>query len=443
ASTTDLRYEEILEKLYPMAAGYGVRVDRQMTVLSGRVHRDNLDAYNDLFSAALLKPAFAQDDFDRIKDDTLNYLQNSLRYQEDEELGKAALQWLAFGGDGYAHPIAGTVQGVESITLDDVKAFYGQYYVRQNVMPAIGGGYDDTLKSGFKARVAGLADGAANDSVASPMRHPERTEVLLVDKPGADASISFGFPIEVRRGEREFYALWLANSWLGEHRNSSSHLYKVIRETRGMNYGDYSYIEAYPGGGRRSVPPTHVGRDRQMFEVWIRTLPDAQAHFAIRAAMRELSLLVENGLTEEQFELTREFLSKYILHFAPTTQGQLAYRLDDQFYGIDGEGHLARFREVLDTLTREEVNAAIRKHLGSSGVYIAMVTGDAVGMAEALISDGPSPMTYGSTKPDDVLAEDREISSFSLKIEKDDVRIVAVDAIFAARQSSSAPEVRP
>ena len=68
-----------------------------------------------------------------------------------------------------------------------------------------------------------------------------------------------GAPIDVRRGSREWYALAVANSWLGEHRNSSSHLYQVIREARGMNYGDYSYIEAYPNGGQRSVPPTGAG----------------------------------------------------------------------------------------------------------------------------------------------------------------------------------------
>ncbi len=48
------------------------------------------------------------------------------------------------------------------------------------------------------------------------------------------------------RGDEDFYPLAVANSWLGEHRNSSSHLYQVIREERGLNYGDYSYIEYFP-----------------------------------------------------------------------------------------------------------------------------------------------------------------------------------------------------
>ena len=99
---------------------------------------------------------------------------------------------------------------------------------------------------------------AATDSrVAIDPPALDGREVLLVSKPGADASISFGFPIDLSRGERDFYPLWVANSWLGEHRNQSSHLFKVIREIRGLNYGDYSYIEAFPEGGSRSMPPVN------------------------------------------------------------------------------------------------------------------------------------------------------------------------------------------
>jgi len=56
---------------------------------------------------------------------------------------------------------------------------------------------------------------------------------VLVEKPGESTAISFGYPMDLHRGSRDFYALWLANSWLGEHRNSVSHLYQVIREVAG------------------------------------------------------------------------------------------------------------------------------------------------------------------------------------------------------------------
>jgi len=430
-STETHSIDEIMDKLYPMAAGYGVDVDREMTVLSGRTHRDNLEEYFPLLIDAYLRPAFKQEDFDRLRTDQLNYLENSLRNDSDEELAKAALYSFIFEGTRYAHPIEGTVAGLRSITLDDVKKFFAGHYTRANATIALGGDFDRALVARFRETISGLPEGQPAKAPLPEVPPIGGRQVLLVDKPDADASISMGFPIDVRRGEREYYALWLANSWFGEHRNSSSHLYQVIREARGMNYGDYSYIEAFPNGGRRSMPPNHVGRRKQIFEIWIRTLPNEQAHFALRAALRELELLVDNGLTAEQFELTRSFLGKYNLHFADNTSTRLGYAVDDRFYGIDGEGHLARFRKIMAELTLEEVNAAIRKHLQYDRIKIAMVTGDAAGLASALAAETPSPMKYGSDKPREILDEDKRIAEFRIGVVGETIPVIPADQIFA------------
>ena len=435
ASTTANSYQEILEKLYPLASTYQVRVDKEMTTLTGRTHRDNLETFFGLFSDAYLRPAFSEEDFERLKADQQNDLEKTLRYASDEELGKAALFELIFAGTPYRHPTAGTVAGLEAITRDDVRAFYETHYTRNNAVLGLGGGYPEDLVERFRSSLDLLGDGIP-EAVAPPRPEPvgggpARRRVLLVQKPKADASISFGFPIDLARGERDFYALWIANSWLGEHRNSASHIYQVIREARGMNYGDYSYIEVFPDGGRRMMPPTNVGRRQQIFEVWIRTLPAEQAHFALRAAVRELEKLVDGGMSQEDFELTRSFLEKYYLHFADTTEMRLGYAMDDRFYGIDGEGHLARFGATIGEITRDEVNAAIKKYLDPSKIQIAVVTGDAENLAAALASDAESPMTYASEKPPEILAEDEEISTYPLGIAAEAVRIVPVEEIFA------------
>ncbi len=164
------------------------------------------------------------------------------------------------------------------------------------------------------------------------------------------------------------------------------------------------------------MPPVNVPRRTQLFEVWIRTLPNAQAPFALRAALRELQLLVDNGMTREQFELTRTFLKKYSLHFAETTSARLGYAMDDRFYGIEGGGHLARFRRIMDELTLDDVNAAIKRHLRYDDLKIAIVTGDAAELRTLLASGAPTPITYATPKPDAILAEDRKIAAWPLEL---------------------------
>ncbi|HZL99701.1 MAG TPA: pitrilysin family protein [Planctomycetota bacterium] len=424
-------YDELLAALYPLAAEYGASIDTEMTVVSGLTHRDNVGAFYPVFLEVLLTPGFRQDDFERLRDNAINAIEKELRYSSDEELGKATLQAAAFAGTRYAHLDRGSVEALRAITLQDVKDFWAAHYTAENAVIGLGGSYDEALPARLLADLARLPSGTPPATPApQPPPHSGR-HVTIVQKPGDSTAISFGAPIDVRRGSREWYALAIANSWLGEHRNSSSHLYQVIREARGMNYGDYSYIEAYPNGGRRSLPPTGVGRRQHLFEVWIRPVKEPQALFALRAALREVERLHESGLTQEQFDFTRNFLKKYTLHYAETTEDRLGYALDDLYYGLPAPGHLETYRRMLDSVTLEEVNAAIRKSMQADDLRIAIVTEHAAELAAAIAADAPSPIDYGElTKPAEILAEDELIASWPLKVPAANVTVVPVDEMF-------------
>lgn len=442
-STTGDSYQAIIEKLYPMAAGYGASVDKEMTVFRGRVHTDNLEGYYTLLRNALLQPAFDEADFERVKSQTLNYLERGRRYSRDEELSKELLFWMAYEGTPYEHPEEGYVETVESITLDDVRAFYDQYYVRNNIVVGVGGGYPDAFVGRVRADFDGLPEGEL-ESVSTPAPvMPEGVKVLIVEKDTRSTPISFGFPTTLTRGDDDFFALMTANSWFGEHRNSFSHLYQVIREERGMNYGDYSYIEAFPRGYTTQQPPVNAARRSHLFEVWIRpislTEPDnlhERSLFATRAAMRELEHLVENGMTRETFESSRNFLHNYTQKYGTTIGRRLAYRVDDEFYGLDRDGFLASIRPGLAELSLEEVNEAIRAHLQTENMWVVFITADAEGMKELLLSGEPTPITYPGPKPDELLEEDALIAAFPIPVDEDDITIMGIEEVFQSPRTT-------
>ena len=427
--TAKKTYEQVIDNLYPMAAYYAANASMEMTVFYGRVHKDNLEDYLAMFFEQILTPGFRDEDFARIKQNNLNYLKTTLKYSNDEELGKAVLYNNIFNNTPYGHIVSGTISGLDKITLNDVKEFYTKYFNKNNFVLGIGGDIDDKLVQRVWEKLNQLPAGVENNFKDFPTPKISGKNVTIIEKKASATAISIGFPVSFLRGSRDWYALAIANSYLGEHRNSSSHLYQVIREQRGLNYGDYSYIENFPNGGRLQLPPQNVARNKQIFEIWIRPVPNETRHFSLRAALRELKILVDNGLTKDQFELTRKFLKNYVLNFATTTNERVAYALDDKFYNIS-PGHLQNFREMMDELTLEAVNAAIKKHLQYDNMEIAFITQDANGLKDALVKDTVSPISYSTPKSMEILEEDKSIISFPVKIKAENIKIKKVEELF-------------
>jgi zinc protease len=88
------------------------------------------------------------------------------------------------------------------------------------------------------------------------------------------------------------------------------------------------------------------------------------------------------------------------------------------------------FRSMVGTLTRADVNKAIRRYWQFGNMQIAVITKDAKGLREALVNDSPSPITYKTPKPEAIMEEDREIAVFPVKVRPENVRIVPVTEVF-------------
>jgi zinc protease len=429
--------EGILEKLYPMAAGYGVSVDKEMTNLTGRVHRDHLEGFYALLRNAVLAPAFAETDFNRIKSQRLNFVERSRRYARDEELSKQLLFSMAYEGTPYAHPEEGYVSSVKSITLEDIKAFHRTHYVRNNIVVGVGGGYPGGFAERVRKDVDTLPEGSPPAVAAPAPKMPSGVKVLLVDKQTDASAVSFGYPIDLLRNGADFVPMLVANSYFGEHRNSVGRLYQAIRETRGMNYGNYSYIEAFPAGYATQQPRVNVARRSQLFEVWIRpvalTAPGNlhdRTLFAMRAALFELGKLADGKMSPAAVEESKTFLRNYVATWGTSISRRLGYAIDDRFYGLPAPGFLRSLRAAIDKVTPQQVNAAVDRHLQDENFYLVVITADAEAFKKKLLSGEPTPITYAGQRSAELLAEDKLIASLRISVKDADITIVPIDKVY-------------
>jgi zinc protease len=426
ASTAKRPYSQLLEDLYPLAAEIDGNTDREVTVFSGTVARAALDTYAGLLEEALLSPAFSDSDFRRNKQQLLSYLTNTLRSASDELLGLEAIQQRIFAGHPYGHSPAGTVAGLESITLEDVRQFYRSHYTRANLMIGVAGGYPD----GFPARLArdlgSLPAGVRTARTLPPPPAANGRHITLIDKETASVGIHFGFPLPITRKDADFYPLMVANSYLGEHRSFNGLLMTQLRAIRGLNYGDYSYLEYWDDPPNTYQPPPNVPRRQQYFSVWVRPVVPADAHFALRAALYEVRQVHDHGLTPQQFQLTRDFLLNFSKLWVQDLSSRLGFQMDSRYYGTPY--FLDEIQTRLGRLTVEDVNRAASKYLSTDAFEAVVVTAGAAKLAEALKQDGPSPKQYNSQVPPGVLETDKLIST--LPIKPTAIDIVPVASVF-------------
>jgi zinc protease len=420
-------HDEVLEQLYPLAAAIRSVTDREVTLFAGRVASESLDSYTALLEEALLTPGFAESDFRRNQAQLLGYLTNTLRSGNDELLGLEVIQDVIFAGQPYGHPPSGTVAGLKSIALEDVRQFYRAHYTRANLTIGIAGGYPE----GFAARLAhDLAALPAGRSAPPPPLPPPPTaagrRITLIDKQTASVGIHFGFPLPVTRKDPDYYPLMVANSFLGEHRTLNGRLMRELRELRGLNYGDYSYLEYWADPPFTTRPAPNVPRRQQYFSVWVRPVQPADAQFALRGALYQVQQLYDQGMTREEFEPTRDFLISYSKLWAQDLSSRLGFYMDSRFYGMPY--FIDEIETRLKALSVEEVNRAIHKYLSPENLHAVLVTAGASRLAELLRRDEPSPRKYERQMPASVLAADQEIAG--IKVRPTAITVVPADRLF-------------
>jgi zinc protease len=220
----------------------------------------------------------------------------------------------------------------------------------------------------------------------------------------------------------------LISSYLGQHRSSNGLLYQHLREARGLNYGDYCYIEYFPRGMFQFQPDPNLARQEQIFQIWIRPVPPENGQFALRAALYEFDKLLKEGLSKEAFETTRQFLMKNAPTLVQTQDEALGYALDSHYYGIPE--FTKYLREGLSKLTLEKVNAALRRHLKPTEMRIVAVTKEAENLRDALAANKPSPIKYNSPKPQEIVDEDKIIEKFPAPLKAENIKVIPVEQVF-------------
>ena len=447
----DARNPVTTQRLAEIARPWGnaafptVLVDKEATTFSITVPRNAFAEYvQRVLRPMFTEPLWLPEQVDRLRRDTLTSIRSELRFEDEESLGLLALDNFVFSGTRLGHLARGTVKGLQAITPADLNAFYKHYYTLGNMYVAA-----SIADQGDLSRlIAALPRGepvyrAANisRSVVAPGRH-----VLIITQPNAIATgLHLGYPIGLKRTDSDYWPLFVANVFLGLHRDSFGRLYRELREERGYNYGDYSYIEYQYGRPQFLFPPPATPREQQYLSIWIRPVGTQYAQFIMKAMTAELDRFARQGMTPEQVAEAKIKARALYLNYAESVSRQLGYRLDDMFYGMRDQGYLQEMLPRIDAVTPEQVNAAIRKYLQAQDLDYVVVTSEANG--EKLANEIASGSNVQSktaeeyhipqpTPPDKqkMMDQDKEWAAYPLHIPRANIEVVKAADMFEANR---------
>jgi len=292
-ATLDHTAAEFAEELERIGASVSVGSGSYQTTVTVNTLTKHLDKAMSLMMERTLKPAFTEEDFDRIKSQTIEGLLASRKTPQG--LAGRAINSVLYGSTHpLSYPADGLPSSVETITLEDVKAYYAAHF------PAHLTGI--TVSASLpQADIISALEGFAALDVAEAYRVPieampeiEGRTLFLVNMEGAaQSSLRTGQPSIKYDALGDYYKAGLANFNLGGTFNSRINL--NLREDKGYTYGARSGFNG--------------GQEFGSFRVSTEVNKDATAA-SVTEVINELESYAADGMNEEEYDYMRSAIGQ-------------------------------------------------------------------------------------------------------------------------------------
>jgi zinc protease len=372
--TTTRSATQIAEEVDFLAANLNAGVGRETAVVSLGTLSRNLEAALDLFADVILNPAFTQEDWNRVQDQRLVSLLQSL--DQPSVIAGQEFSRILYGEEHpYGRTVQGTPESVEAITPEMLREFHAAHYRPEGGNLIVVGDVDeDEVVRLLEAEFAGWSGSPPEPaSRVAPPPPQAVTRIYLVDKPGAAQSeIRIGH-IGVERAHRDYFPLLVMNSILGGQFSSRINL--NLREDKGYTYGaSSSFSMGRIAGPFVAAAGVQTAVTKESIVEFMRELED------IRGA---------RPATDEEVEFARTAIIRQE-PLTLETNGQIAGRIQDLIVYDLPLDYFDEYTERFAEVTTDDVNRVAREHL-QPGQFAIVVVGDRAAI-EAELRTLPYPV---------------------------------------------------
>jgi zinc protease len=315
--------------------------------------KDNLDQTLNLLKDALFNPRFDSEDFDRIKEQTIESL--SSQRSNPSIMAQKALNQLMYNGalkDYYT----GDYKSLKKIKLSHVVSFYETYYSPHLTRLMVTGDIDEKTA---REKLAFLNDWKKTNATipAIPaLNSISKTTVYLVDKAYApQTSIIAAHPAMPYDYNGDFFKSTVMNFPLGGAFNSRINL--NLREEKGYTYGSRTGFSANKDYG---------------YYIFSAEVKKSASDSAIMELMKEINNFQKDGMTEEELQFTKSSLIASEARQYETPLQRIGYLNNILKFNLP-EDFKKQQNDMIKGMTLKQLNQHAKNVLKPNNTFIIVV----------------------------------------------------------------------
>lgn len=340
--------------------------EEDITIAASSLSR-NFQATVDLIDEILLQPRWDTAEFRRIKTRTVNGIIRNNAYPY--VAASKTFNKVLYGPDHIMSlPTSGTVESVNGIVIDDLKAFYDKYYSPTVSAVHIAGNIskEDALKVLADLGEKWEARDVTFPTYAVPAETPPYS-LYFVDCPDAKQSvIDIGY-MAMSRQDQDYYPAVVMNYKLGGSFSGNVNL--ILREEKGYTYGARTYFD----GSTIQGPFTASAS--------VRTNVTYESVQIFRDEMEKY----REGISQEDLEFTKNAMIKSKARQMETLNSKLGILETMSKYGYDVT-YLKDEEEAIRNMTQDQLKELAERYVQPRKM-VYVVAGDAATQFKKLKAD--------------------------------------------------------
>ena len=338
--------DEIAETLDIRGVSLRVAVTRHTLNISCDCLADDFDAVLALLADVVRHPVIPEHEVVTRRGEVLTAIR-----QDQDSPATVAMEQLMKLLYGTTHPYGrstkGTAPSVERIGCDRLQQFHRQHVTPGRVSVVVVGDVLPAHAAEIVTEALGSWEPHEGDvrPLESPAPATTRRRVVMPMMSKSQSDIGYGFTT-ITRADPAYCAYWLMSNIFGQY-GMGGRLGQSIRERQGMAYYAFCGFEAGVIAGplmvRAGVSGDNVDR-------------------AIASIDAEVASLATDGVTDDELANSQRYLTGSLPRQLETNAGIAAFLQEVQQFDL-GQDYDLRVRELIERVTRDEVNDAARRTL--------------------------------------------------------------------------------